>query len=572
MKRIIVGEGSYGCVHKPSIHCKTPPSPGFDYKKYVSKIMKTKNAEQELQEFVVIGKIDTTNEYHLGQPILCKPDLDEPNVKEDIKRCKHIKHDDIEANPNNYSLLVLKFGGPDLKALCNKYLGKYLQKDKEIRTDKFWLEAHHLIKGLKFFKENGIIHNDIKPQNILFDSTNGKMKYIDFGLMRTKKEVIDSSKKDQNFLGIYHWSYPFDCGLMNKNEYDKYKNRNTSRRVYWQNELSELIVADSKVNTLGLPINNPASFSILFTYINPDNTIPNAATQYGYINSFFDGFNQLIGSERYDKVLDIIADSIDVFGLGFSLQFIANCFKRENALSLENFTRLSSFFHKMYDFNPFNRIVDIDQLLTEYENILLENGVLTRLGKSFENNNLVNKPPAPPVIMAEAKIDEKSAPEQLSAVLQEFANKDPILISIKCSEGKEFNPITKRCVKKCKEGYQRNDKFKCRKTKKVSSIRYKSAKICPSDKELNPTTNRCVKKCKDGYQRNDKFKCFSVAKKTKKNRSLTYNSEKICPSDKELNPTTKRCVKKCPAGYLRNEKFQCRKKIKTVKQLSNNIN
>ena len=94
MKRIIVGEGSYGCVHKPSIHCKRPPTPGFDYNKYVSKIMKTKNAEQELAEFVIIGNIDPTNEYHLGEPILCKPDIDESNVKKDIGRCKYIKLDD----------------------------------------------------------------------------------------------------------------------------------------------------------------------------------------------------------------------------------------------------------------------------------------------------------------------------------------------------------------------------------------------------------------------------------------------------------------------------------------------
>ena len=517
MKRIVVGEGSYGCVHKPSIHCKTPPKPGFDYKKYVSKIMKTKNAQDELDEFVVIKKIDPKDEYHLGEPILCKPNLDEANVKEDIKRCKHLKMDDIQANPDNYSLLVLKFGGPDLKALCNKYLVKYLEKDKELRTDKFWLEAHHLIKGLKFFRDNGIIHNDIKPQNILFDSTDGKMKYIDFGLMRTKKEVIDSSRNNTNYLGIYHWSYPFDCGFMNKDQYDKYKQSTSAKRTSLKNELSELIVSDSKVNTLKLPINNPKSFSILFTYLNPDNTVPNASTQYGHINSFFDGFDEMIRNDDYDIMLNYITDSIDVFGLGFTLQFIANCFKRLNALSLEDFTRLSTFFHKMYDFNPINRVIDIDQLLNEYENVLLEVGVLTRLGKSFENNNLVNKPPAPPVIMTESKSDEKSPPQHLSAVLQEFANKDPIEISVRCSEGKEFNPITKRCVKKCKEGYERNQIFKCyrvaKKTKKVKSIKPRSLKICPPEKELNPRSNRCVKKCPNGYLRNENFHCYSPLKK-----------------------------------------------------------
>ena len=118
MKRNVIGEGSYGCVHSPSIQCKSPPKPGFDYKTYVSKIMKTKNAEQELKEFVMIGNIDKTNEYHLGQPILCKPNLDKAGIKEDIKKCERITLDD----PDKYSLLILKFGGPDFKAFCKTEL------------------------------------------------------------------------------------------------------------------------------------------------------------------------------------------------------------------------------------------------------------------------------------------------------------------------------------------------------------------------------------------------------------------------------------------------------------------
>jgi len=493
MERKIIGEGSYGCVHKPSIHCKRIPKPGFDYKNYVSKIMKTKNAKKELAEFLIIGKIDPNDEYHLGQPILCKPNLNEANVKNDIKKCKHIDSNDMEENPDKYSLLVLKFGGLDFKVLCGDYLKTYLEKDKAERTDNFWLEVHHLIKGLKFFKDNGIIHNDIKPQNILFDTTNGKMKYIDFGLMRTKKNVIDSSKNNENYLGVYHWSYPFDSAFMNIIEYNKYKKDTNKKRV--KNTLSELIVSDSESrklnNSLDLPIKRPSSFKILFTYLNPENTVPNSSTQYGYIDAFFDGFNEMIATNKYDTVLNHIADSIDIFGLGFSLQYIANCFKRLNALSLEDFTRLSIFFHKMYDFNPLTRVTDIDILLNEYENILLEIGVLTRLNKSFENNNVVNRPPAPPVIMTVSKIDENSPPKQLSVELQEFADKDPILISVKCPDEKEFNPITKRCVKKCKEGYKRNEKFKCFKGTRKTKQRAQSVKqILSKSRSKSKTKSR----------------------------------------------------------------------------------
>jgi hypothetical protein len=42
----------------------------------------------------------------------------------------------------------------------------------------------------------------------------------------------------------------------------------------------------------------------------------------------------------------------------------------------------------MYDFNPLKRITDLDELLNEYEQVLSENGVLTRLNKGFINNTL----------------------------------------------------------------------------------------------------------------------------------------------------------------------------------------
>ena len=169
---------------------------------------------------------------------------------------------------------------------------------------------------------------------------------------------------------------------------------------------------------------------------------------------------------------------------------MANCFKRLNALSLDDFTRLSAFFHKMYDFNPLTRVLNIDTLLNEYENVLLEIGILTRLKKSFENNIVINKKPVPSRIISASKIDEKSASKYLSVTLQDFANREPIL-----------NNIT-------------------RKTKKNKSYKMNSIKICPLNKILNPRTNRCVKKCPDGYLRNEKFRCF---KGTRKRRITTLS-------------------------------------------------
>ena len=461
MNREIAGEGGFGCVLKPSLHCLTQPSPKFNYDNYVSKIMKTKNAKTELNEFKIIGALDRTNEYHLGKPILCRPNLNEPNVKRDIDKCKRIKYSEIKTDPLNYSLLVLKDGGPDLKAFCNDYLTKYLSTYKQKKTDEFWLEAHHLIRGLQFFKDHGMVHYDIKPQNILFDLKNGSMKYIDFGMMKSKAQIIENSKNNRNGSAIFHWSYPFDTGFMNKDMFDLYKTSQHKNNI--KLSLTEMIISDSKLNKYDLPIRKPQAFKILFTYLNPDDKVPDSETQYGYINSFFSGFNSLLSEYNYNEILNRFTDSIDIFGLGFTLQYLTNCFKRHDALSLEDFTRLTVFFEKMYDFNPKTRVIDIDQLLTEYENILLQMGVLTRLNKSFENHVLYNHDLTH--IHSIVLKNGKNSIDHLSAELNEFANLDPIALTKKCPQEKELNPINKRCVNKCKPGFSRNSKFQCIKNK-----------------------------------------------------------------------------------------------------------
>ena len=394
-ERSIIGEGAYGCVHKPSLHClnkntNTNTKQKINYKNYVSKIMKTGEAEKELKEFLVIGSYDNTNEFHLGMPILCEPELTETIINNEISGCKYINAEKVKKDPNDYKILLLKFGGPDLKKLCNSHLKTYLNKNAKLKTDKFWLEVHHLLKGIKFFKDNGLVHNDIKPQNILFNMKTNKLVFIDFGLMRSKEEIIKFSKKSDNFLGIYHWSFPFDCGLMNKNNWTNYKYLTKEKKTTYKNQFSEMIINNTKKNTFDISIKNPASFNLLFSYINTDeDSLNDATTKYEYIEQFFDGYNNLISDSSYVKILDQTINSIDVYGLGFTLQYILNCFNRQNVLDSYFFKRLSIFFHKMYDFNPETREINIDNLINEYENILLETGILTRLNKSIENHIIV---------------------------------------------------------------------------------------------------------------------------------------------------------------------------------------
>jgi serine/threonine protein kinase len=561
MSRKIEGEGTYGCVHSPPIKCKVKPKQHIIYKDYVSKLMKTNDARVELSEFIILRDMDPNNDFHLGTPISCEPNLTGIGVTKDIAKCKSIKIKDVYANPNNYSILLMKNGGTNLKIFCDDHLRKKIANYKNT-SDLFWFNVHNLLKGLLTLKTYGFVHYDIKPQNILINLGSLELKYIDFGTMRRKHDVLTSSKNGTNALGIFHWSYPFDCGFMNNAFYKAYNEKSEEQRTIYKNIIAQRIILNKNAHpNVNIPIYNQKSFDILFTYLNPDNVIPTSSTRYAYLTSFFDGFNEMIGNNSYDTVLNHMVDSIDVFSIGFTLQYMANNFYNFGGLSLEDFTTLSNFFHKMWDFNPTTRSIDMNKLLNEYETILLELGILTRMDRRFENHKIYKAFPIPAVIMKEAKKDERSAPERLSHALETEANKDP---TIKCLKGEELNPKTNKCVKQCKDGYARNEKFQCKKVSEKSKMtkETKSAKICPGDQELNPKTNRCVKKCGNGYVRNEQFQCKKIDVKSKMTGTTKTKSAKICPGDQELNPKTNRCIKKCGDGYVRNEQFQCKKTLK----------
>ena len=46
-----------------------------------------------------------------------------------------------------------------------------------------------------------------------------------------------------------------------------------------------------------------------------------------------------------------------------------------------------------------------------------------------------------------------------------------VIRTIDCPEGKEVNPITRRCVNKCKPGEIRNERFECRRTQRKWTVR-----------------------------------------------------------------------------------------------------
>ena len=110
----VVGEGTYGCVHKPALKCKDKEDKKDPNQ--VSKLMIKKNANEELKEFKLIKKADKHDEYHLGNPGSCFPDDTLVN-KMSIDKCGKFHASGIR----DYKLLLLKdFCIPSLKKTRTK--------------------------------------------------------------------------------------------------------------------------------------------------------------------------------------------------------------------------------------------------------------------------------------------------------------------------------------------------------------------------------------------------------------------------------------------------------------------
>ncbi|EAR95460.2 kinase domain protein (macronuclear) [Tetrahymena thermophila SB210] len=88
--------------------------------------------------------------------------------------------------------MIMEYCPFDLKT----YLKRIEEKRSNIKIAYVLQICQELVSGLKQIHENGIIHLDIKPANILF-SPNSIWKYSDFGLSRKFKHVVNNNTKKQ---------------------------------------------------------------------------------------------------------------------------------------------------------------------------------------------------------------------------------------------------------------------------------------------------------------------------------------------------------------------------------------
>lgn len=489
-----VGEGSYGCVHNPPLKCRDKlynPDPTK-----VSKILTEKHADDELKEFKLIKKADKKEEFHLGKPGSCLPDNNLENQTA-VDQCDRFNSFEID----RYKLLLLKNGGQDLSNIEEKFKKLKVNNTNRRKLENFWLDMSRILYGSKVLMDNGVVHHDLKQQNIVYNEETGRVNYIDFGLMTTTKKMFLYAKRSRYPFGG-HWSFPPDILFYNYFEYKRLTAREgRDRNTYISNTFKNY---EEPLKIIG---NN---------LMDKDETEMDFSIR--IVKDFYTTYQNLKNSDDDYKIfINKSFETFDNYSIGFSLFSILKSTKELIDEKLFNDLRL--LFLSMMTFNVFER-PSPSGVVEKYEFILKSNGLVEKYNMRFENHFLVE---------GTEKQEQEKKIEKLPKNIKKFID-DLIL---KCPPGKERNPKTRRCINECKEGYARDAEFKCKKnkTKKKEIINLVSKesgpveivykplnnktqkkKECAEDKDLNPKTNRCINKCKPGYTRDADFKC----KKNKK--------------------------------------------------------
>ena len=111
MSHKILGEGTFGCVIKPSLKCKGKKSAKI-YENKVEKVMSDKHAKDELKEMEYISNINGIEKYAVNLPIMCKPDIKDSAFNKYVSKCNTYNvSQQYLANPKKLSLLLLDDGG-----------------------------------------------------------------------------------------------------------------------------------------------------------------------------------------------------------------------------------------------------------------------------------------------------------------------------------------------------------------------------------------------------------------------------------------------------------------------------
>lgn len=445
----VIGEGTYGCVHSPSLKCKS--SKKINYTNMVSKTLKEKHADDELKELSLLKKIDTEHKYYLGYPEKCIP-INNKDTIDEIKKCedseKFLRWDEASLQKHT-RLLIMKNGGASLQDYVYTLSKNMVRSETLNNIEVMFINFINVIRGVKFLIDNKLSHRDLKEGNIVYNEETQTMRMIDFGMLAKFSKMKKEAKNNDYFPGDMWWSVPIYATYLNKDRFEQVKYLLKQDFERYSKILSSEISTNISNNTGNIK-------SIFFKRVTKEPTILKSIMM-KMLNETY----KLIETCSHNEFIEKYCKICDVHNLGLTLLSMLTLLEPDfekkddnKVLSKRFLTDMRSLGFIMISSNMKEHI-EIDDVLSEYERILESNNYLSRNGYRINRDKMAVK-------------DNVSPEQQPDVILvQASPRRDDSVRDLLdgCPVGKERNPNTKRCVNKCKSGYVRDKTFKCKSTR-----------------------------------------------------------------------------------------------------------
>lgn len=193
----VISKGTYGCILKPSLNCKGQIENDVNY---ITKIQKS--TKVSMRESSIGEKIKKYDKYFA--PVLKTCAVSLATVDDDeLEKCEFINKQDTNAK---YESNKIKYVG---EYSLIDYFEKKTASSKDAKKFMKQIINSHLIllDGINLLFSLGIIHYDLKANNIICQTNNGRPILIDFGMSVdiTKFENPDYDYEDA--FGIYGPEY-----------------------------------------------------------------------------------------------------------------------------------------------------------------------------------------------------------------------------------------------------------------------------------------------------------------------------------------------------------------------------
>ena len=194
----VIAEGGYGCVLNPSLSCKGTETTN---EKYITKIqVLNETSEREIEFSRMVRKIPRYSKHFAPIHSTCEH---KPSIVKMISNKYNCSF--LSEHPNE------KFAISKIKYIKGDMFKTHIYNQME-SADIFYYIIHsyvYLLFSIYILDKYGIIHYDLKGENIMYDTTHKKPIIIDFGLSIKKDDIKPDFKNADYTNRLKHNFYTY---------------------------------------------------------------------------------------------------------------------------------------------------------------------------------------------------------------------------------------------------------------------------------------------------------------------------------------------------------------------------